>query len=245
MIRIYRNIRFFLSFLAFLSLFCVPAFSNSNDGNPMGRSLESREMIEAINKIKDFQKDIYAIRATVYQKKKNPLLKKDIATEGTIILKKPNLLHWDITSPDKLTTIIDGKMMWVYHPDLKEVQRYSISEQYMAMQAVEFLLSIINMSVEDIGKRFDVFAYKQDNNLIFEMKAKSSMVARYLSAIYIWYREGEGVPYKFEVIGKKGDIATTEFRDVELNPPIKEKTFYFDIPAGVTITNTENEGRSY
>ncbi len=234
--------RYLFYFLAFAVYFTFPAFAdNANEVVSLGKPLDNKEMAEAVNRIKDIQKGIDSISATVYQRKKTPLLKKDILTEGAVTLKKPNLLYWDVAKPERITIIADGSIMWVYHPDLKEAQKYILSEQFMARQTMEFFSSAITMSIEEAGKRFDIAAYNSDNSFVFAMKPKSGIVKKYLSAIYIWYRHDEAVPYKFEVIGRNENATITELKDVKLNPSIKENAFRFDVPKDVTITNLENE----
>ncbi|MBI5047536.1 MAG: outer membrane lipoprotein carrier protein LolA [Deltaproteobacteria bacterium] len=240
---------FTISLLSIVCLFLFPSISISNsEDNPaesFGKPLEFKEMAEAIKRIQDVQKNIDIISASVHQKKRNPILKNEIETKGAITMKRPNLLYWDITEPERHVTIVDGKNMWVYQPDLKEARKYTLSEQFMARQAMNFFSSAMNMSTKEMEKNFDIAVYNPDGNLILEMKPKSSMVAKYLVAIHIWYKEGEAVPYKFEVIGKKGDTTITEFIDVVLNPSIKENLFHFDAPAGVNVTIIGNEGPSY
>lgn len=232
----------------FLPVFPAYADNNGTEGSLtalLGRPLQSQEIREVVNKIKDAQKGIDAISAVAYQRKKTPLLAKEIATEGTIILKRPNLLHWEVKRPERLTIIVDGKIMWIYHPDSQEAQKYILSEQFIARQAMEFFSSAMDMSLEEMGKRFDVAVYNPNTSFVFEMRPKSSMAAKYLTAVYIWYKNGEGVPYKFEVLGKNGNTTITELRDVVVNPSLKESLFYFDVPAEAIITNRENEGMGY
>lgn len=239
------SLHYYLLFtICSLLLFPVTSISSSEDNlaESLGKPLHAKEMAEAVNRLKDIQKDIDVISATIYQRRKNPQLKKDIETKGTITMKKPNLLYWDITKPARRIRIIDGKNMWVYQPDLKEARRYILSEQFALMQTMNFLSSTMNMSIKEMEKNFDIAVYNHDGNLIFEMKPKSSIVALYLTAIHIWYKEGEGVPHKFEVIGKNGDTAITEFTDVALNPSIKENLFHFDAPADVNVVTIGNEG---
>jgi outer membrane lipoprotein carrier protein len=40
---------------------------------------------------------------------------------GTVQLKKPYLLNWQILSPDQLQIVIDGKKVWHYDIDLEQV----------------------------------------------------------------------------------------------------------------------------
>lgn len=242
----YDKKNFLFYFLVFSVYFNPFAFAdNVGDIIFPGKPLDAREIAKTVNRIKDIQKGIDSISAAIYQKKKNPLLKKEILTEGTIVLKKPNLLFWDVTKPERISIIVDGKIMWVYHPDLKEAQKYVLSEQFMARQTMEFFLSALTMSFEETGKRFDIAAYNSDDSFVFAMKPKSGMVRKYLSDVYIWYKHNEGIPYKFEVIGKNENTTVTELKDIKLNPPVNENIFRFDAPEGVVITNIENEGRGY
>ncbi|HKZ46897.1 MAG TPA: outer membrane lipoprotein carrier protein LolA, partial [Thermodesulfobacteriota bacterium] len=154
-------LHYYLLFTVYcLLLFPFISISNSED-NPaesFGKPLHAKEMAEAVNRLKDIQKDIDVISAVVYQKKKNPLLKKEVETKGTITMKRPNLIYWDITKPERHITIIDGKNMWVYQPDLKEARRYILSEQFAARQTMNFFSSAMNMSIKEMEKNFDIAA---------------------------------------------------------------------------------------
>lgn len=241
-----------LFFIVCLLLFPFISISNSED-NPAeppiesigGKPLQAKEMTQALNRLKDMQKDIDVISADVYQRKKTPLLKNEVETKGQITMKRPNLIYWDITKPERRITIIDGKNMWVYQPDLKEARRYILSEQFAARQTMIFFSSAMSMSTKEMEKNFNIAVYSPGGNLILEMKPKSGIVAKYLTAIHIWYKEGEAVPYKFEVIGKRGDTTVTEFTDVALNPSVKENFFHFDAPADVTVVTIGSEGPGY
>lgn len=238
----------FTTALAVLFLFPYTVRSdNSKDISveSFGKPLSAKESSDIAKKLKDTQKSINAVSATIHQKKRDSTHQTETDSKGTVTIKKPNFLYLEIEKPERRITIIEGKTMWVYQPDLKEARKYILTEQLSAMQTMSFFFSAINISFNDIEKKFDISAYNLDGKYLFEMKPKSGLISRYLTAITILYEKGEAVPSKFEIIGKKGDTAITEFSDVVINPSIKESLFNFIAPSGVNVITIGNESPSY
>lgn len=204
--------------------------------------LSREEASAAIERIGELQKDINAITARAFQKKKTALTEREIDAEGTITLKKPNLLYWEVERPEKVIIVADGKRLWVYHPSLKEVQRYLLSGDMAARSTMEFFSSSMAMTIEKLEKKFEVVVYHPSESYVFELRPRSKIAMKHLSAIYIWYREKDGIPVRFEVIGQKDSRTVTTFNDISINPEIADGLFHFEVPKGVRITNEdENE----
>ncbi|MFQ5901088.1 MAG: outer membrane lipoprotein chaperone LolA [Thermodesulfobacteriota bacterium] len=231
-----------LSAIIFI-FFIFPTFVNSQETSFAlpEQSLNKEDATLAIERIKELQKDIEAITARVSQKKSSKLTEKDIETEGTITLKKPNLLYWEVEIPERVIIVVDGKRLWVYHPALKEVKRELLSRNVAARYTMDFFSSSMEMSIEKLEKRFEVAVYHPSDNYVFELRPKSKIAAKYLTVIYIWYREKDGVPVRFEVVGKKNNRTVTDLNKVSINPDIEKELFHFKVPEGVKIISEDKK----
>ncbi len=234
-------------FLLFYLFFLLsPAFSAEKarqDGAPpvQGRRLNDKEAAEAFVKIKSLQEGLVAASANMRQTKTNPILKKPLVSEGTVLLKKPNLLRMEVKRPEHTLTVVDGKVMWVYLPGVKEAQKYVLSEQLMANQAVKFFSSSMNVSLEELGKKFKVEVFEDSGVYVVDLAPSAGMAAKFISKIRIYFRDGSPLPFKHEIIGKKGNLTVMEFTDTVLNPSIAPGAFTFALPDGARITNTFDE----
>tara|TARA_B100000315_G_scaffold211919_1_gene209000 strand:- start:796 stop:1530 length:735 start_codon:yes stop_codon:yes gene_type:complete len=206
-------------------------------GQPLGRE----EAIFAIERIRELQKDIKVITAKVFQRKRTRFTKNDIVSEGTITLKKPNLLYWKVESPERIIVVVDGKRFWLYHPELKEVQRHFLAQNMAARFSMDFFSSSIKVSLKELEKKFKVAIYSPPGIYLLELKPRSKFTAKYLSKISIWYRKEDGVPVRFEVTGQKNNYTVTTFKKISINPKIEKGLFDFIVPEGVEIINEDED----
>lgn len=77
-----------------------------------------------------FTQDIISSDFTVLQRQR-----------GKVKLKKPNLLNWEILSPEHSQIIIDGKYIWYYEPDLNQVIVKDLQQQSAQNILIQLLLN--------------------------------------------------------------------------------------------------------
>lgn len=221
---------------AMLSLI-VPLASAADSTPDLGLPLDSAEAKAAIERLKEIQSGIDTLVAYVRQKKVIPLLVQDINTEGKILLKKPNLLRWEIQRPEELLVVIDGKVLWQYRPQAEEATKLILSQNTAARYTMELFFSTMNLSLDGDGlsKRFSVAVYMVSDSTVISLKPKSIIAGKYLNHILIWINTREGTPEKFEVEGRKGSVTITEFSDVKVNKEVKDDAFKFLPPKGVRV----------
>ena len=206
-----------------------------------GALLSPGDEDDAFKKIKALQQGVDAVSARIIQTKQNPLLAGQSHSSGVILLKKPNLLRLTLTEPEQITTVVDGDYIWIYRPDKREAQQYRLSEDYARAQAIKFMANIISFSMTEIERRFTVAAYREVDGYLFEMTPKSGVMARFLTRVTFFFKDGGPVPVWFEVVGRQGASTVTEFKDVVINPVMDKGAFQFTPAKGVRITNLKDE----
>ncbi len=221
-------------------------------GDLPGRLLgevESRAVIEVLS---TQHAGIETLSAVTLQRRTSPLLAEEIVTEGVIVLKKPNLLRWDIEQPSRLVIAVDGTAMWIYHPDKKEAEKRVLSDDVVARYAMEFFSSTMNLSIERLSKRFFVEIYKGEggesktgSSIILKLRPRSKMAARHLDSIAIWYREKDGSPERMTLRSRNKAVTTTEFKEVELNVAVGAEKFALALPGDVLITGLMEEDEDF
>jgi outer membrane lipoprotein-sorting protein len=227
------NVFLFLS-LFFILLVCTFSVHASNNALEEISADEKQKIFEKINAI---QKDIHSICASISQEKHLTILKKKMHIEGTVMVAKPNMLRWEILKPEKSITVIDGETMTVYHPEIKEAQVHTLSENLIASNAMGFFIAFMSGSLHEMEKKFTVNILRKDGELIFDLIPLSRMVSRYVSSITIYYDAGTGLPQKFDVLTPKGDKIITKLTNIKTNLELKPETFKIKLPDDVWITN--------
>ena len=203
--------------------------------------LSKGETLLAIEKIQGLQENIDSFKARVFQNKKTNLFREEINTVGDITVKKPNLLYWEVEKPEKAIIVVDGEKIWIYHPELKEVQRLFLSQNFTARYAMKFFSSSIKETLKRIEKKFHLVVYDDSVNYLLELKPRSKLTKKYLSLIHIWIRKKDGIPVRFETMGKKKSHTVTIFKNVTINPKIEKDLFLFKIPKGVKVLSEDED----
>lgn len=202
---------------------------------PQEVSAEERQKI--LEKFKILHKDMHSIFSSVTQEKRLAALKKKVFVEGTVLMAKPNMLKWDIVKPVRSVTVIDGETLTVYHPDSKEAQVYTLSENFIARNSMSFFSTIMSGDLNEIQEKFSVTIFRMDDEVVFNLVPMSKMVRRYVSAIVIHYDAATGLPKDFELSTPKGDKTVTRLTNIKVNPELKPETFRIRLPGDVSITN--------
>lgn len=206
-----------------------------------GERLSAQELTQVFKNIRTLQDGVTSVTARIRQTKTSPLLTGAVVTDGSIMLKKPNLLRLTVFAPDNVVTVVDGQYLWVYRPDKHEAERRRLSEDYGAAQAVKFLSNILSFSPDEIERRFNLTGYKDADGYVFEMTPKSEVMAKFLSRITFSFKEGGPVPYRFEVTGKADASTVTDLSDIKINPAADDGAFSFTLPRNARITNLQDE----
>ncbi|MBI5885426.1 MAG: outer membrane lipoprotein carrier protein LolA [Deltaproteobacteria bacterium] len=247
-----RRSRCFIKLLCIVLVFIVASSTavaaavaghdvDSSPSYPPLARLSPAEAQEAFKKLGALQRGVESVSAHIVQTKRNPLLAGGTASAGVLILKKPDLLRITISTPEQVTTIVDGTYMWVYRPLKKEAERHRLSNDYAAAQAIKFLANIMEFSIPEIEKRFSVSVYGAKGGYLFEMTPISGIMAKFLARVTFAFREGSAVPDRFEVVGREGASTVTELKDVVINPAPDKGAFLFTPARDVRIIDLQDE----
>ncbi|MGO9614613.1 MAG: LolA family protein [Dissulfurispiraceae bacterium] len=234
-----RDVSSFFAFSLLTTLLLLGTFLPSRpctaNNSLQGVSAVERQGILA--KFKLLHENMLSIYASVSQEKQLAALKKKVVVEGTVTMAKPNMLKWDVDKPEKSITVIDGETMTVYHPDIKEAQVYSLSEDLIARNTMSFFSTAISGDLAEMEGKFSVSIFRDDDEVIFRLVPTSKIVGRYLSAVVIHYDEKTALPKGFEMSTPKGDKTITRLSNIKVNPELAPGAFQLKMPRDVWITN--------
>jgi outer membrane lipoprotein carrier protein len=96
---------------AFLLLLCAPLVAHA-------QSLD-----EVVNGVEATYGKITDLRAEFSQVARNKSLGQDIKADGIVLLKKGGKMRWDYKSPAPQQIVSDGTSLWVYTPELNQVNK--------------------------------------------------------------------------------------------------------------------------
>ena len=198
-------------------------------GQPAPDQPKVSDVDRLIDGVQDRYSQVTDFKARFTQTVKRKHLPRPRTNKGKVFFKRPGMMRWDYTSPEKVYYISDGDILWSYQPEDKLAYRMTVKESEL-YQALKFLFG-----QGELRKEFNVSLGEEKGG-----QAQLILDPRVAQSNYKQIR--------LFVDPKTFDIKTTELVDPldnvsrvtfdkvtydKLNP----KAFTFKPPAGVRVEN--------
>ncbi|MDO8447105.1 MAG: outer membrane lipoprotein chaperone LolA [Deltaproteobacteria bacterium] len=85
---------------------------------------------DVVSKVENNYKNIVAFRGSFNQTATLKTLNKAQQAQGDIFYKKPNKVKWQYMSPTEQEIISDGKTIWMYFPENRQVYIYDLTDTF-------------------------------------------------------------------------------------------------------------------
>ena len=190
-----------------------------------GTEVLGEERAQFLEKMREQQQRIQSVRATVVQRKRNPLLKEEAVSEGTLLYQRPNRLRWEVITPQRTIILVDGYTLLTYRPDRQEAERRDLRDDFASRAAVEFLTAAMDLDLAEIEKRFQADVLREVEGTVLRLTPRSPLVAQVVASATISLPDGDAVPRRIVVTGQKGDRTETTLSQVTINPALPGDAF--------------------
>lgn len=181
---------------------------------------------EGSAKLHHFFNSLTTLQAKFEQSVLNQEHSQAIRSQGTFFLQRPNKFRWDYSEPEAQQIVADGRQVWLYDPDLKQV---SVQGQESALQGTPAMLLISGDPVENSFEVIDIGQRQGMDWVELIPKDDESQFVRVLLAFV-----GNDLR-RMEMADKFGQVTRFQFYDIEHNPTFKSTFFQFVPPRDVDI----------
>jgi outer membrane lipoprotein carrier protein len=188
----------------------------------------ARELQQKYDRVKDFTADFV-------HDYEGGVLKKKASERGTVQIRKPGMMRWDYTAPEKKEFVSDGHKIYSWIPADKQVMISSVPPDDQATTAVLFLAGKGNLTrdftvsysggapADVIALRLDPRRTQGDYDWLILVVDKRTMQIRGLTAA-----------------DQQGGRSTFTFTNYRENTGLSEKVFEFKIPRGADVIYTDS-----
>jgi outer membrane lipoprotein carrier protein len=152
-------------------------------------------------------------------------------SEGTVQVKKPGLVRWDYTKPDKRTLYLEGTTLWIWRPEDQQAQVKRDFGGDQLSSAFTFL-----WGKGDLLKEFTPKAVKTPAGLpagdALELTPQKPApgVARLLFVV-----GKDGQVLASVVTNPQGDVNQMVFGDAKIDQGLPDALFHFEPPKGAYV----------
>src|SRR6266851_9315087 len=147
-------------------------------------------------------------------------------SQGTVQMKKPGLVRWDYEKPEKRTLFVEGKTLWIWRPEDKEVQVKRNFGGDQLSSAFTFL-----WGKGDLLKEFSAKAVPPQKDLppgdTLQLDPLKP-VAGVAKLLFVVGKDGRVLASV--VTNPQGDVNQIVFSDAKVNQGLADSIFHFEPP---------------
>lgn len=201
-----------------------------------GRST-GQELDQVVAGVEATYGKITDLRAEFSQAAYNRSLGQDIKAEGTVYLRKGGKMRWDYKSPSPQQIVSDGASLWVYTPELNQVNKGS-APKALAGPAGSFLAGLGRVR-QEFTVRFLNPANRTDaaGRPVLDLmpKAPTPLLTRLVLSI----DPKDHVVRQAVLYDQFQNTVTMTFTKVTINPGLADTLFVFTPPPGAAVVPLE------
>jgi outer membrane lipoprotein carrier protein len=148
------------------------------------------------------------------------------SSEGYVRIARPRQFKWVLSSPYPQTIVTVGDRLYVYDPDLQQVQVKPVADALAGTPALVLL-----GTAAEIEAQFEVKYEDADGRELFALTPKDP------AAVYTEIRMTFSAKrlVRIEIVDSLGQLTDVNFHNLEVNQPISPGEFEFTVPPDADV----------
>ena len=159
------------------------------------------------------------------------LMKKPIVSSGRVWFQPPNKFRREAGGNSPSLTVSDGHQLWIYYPNFKSAERYSIGSRSPLDSIIAAINSALNL--ENVEITFDITGAKIDNGYELALIPRTPAMKRIFQKLNLRIN-GSLRAERTEMLQVSGDRIVTSYSN-QTRAPVPPSTFEFTPPPGTDI----------
>ena len=160
------------------------------------------------------------------------LMRKPIVNSGKVWFQPPNKFRREVKGSSPSLTVSDGQQLWIYYPNFKSAERYSLGKRSPLDSVIASINSALNL--ENIENTFHITATRAGDGYELELTPRTASMKRAFQKLNLRINnklKAEGT----DMLQPNGDRIVTVYAN-QTRAPIPASTFEFTPPPGTDIT---------
>ena len=214
--------------LLILSILSAAQAPQSQSAAEVARNLQRRYDL-----VRDFSADFEHI----YE---GGVLKRKLAERGTLLVKKPGMMRWTYTSPEKKEFVSDGRTLYSYVPQDRQVVVSTVPSADEASSAAMFLAGKGDIR-RDFVASFALVSGLAASDVALELVPRTPQ-RDYERIVLVLDRASLKIR-RLVTADSQGGTSTFVFTKLRENIGLPDKAFAFTIPRGVDVVTDARRDR--
>jgi chaperone LolA len=185
-----------------------------------------------IARLQEHRAKFPSLTADFSEEKTTRLLQKPLVTGGTIAFSAPVLFRREVKGANPSLTICDGKQLWIYYPNFKEAEHYTLGQHSFFDDSFAALTAGLNF--QNIAAYYRYDAFKEASGYRLALHPKTSGLKRILRELTVWITDDYLIA-KTEAALPKDDRVVTTYKNQRAQP-VPASSFDFKPPSDAHVT---------
>ena len=202
-------------------LFALPSVSQAA---PLSQS-ETQDLVRRMQTINESKP---SIQANFLEERHTAILKEPVRNEGKIWAVLPNKIRREIRGNTPSATVIDGKKMVVYYPNLKEEEMYDLEKRPMLQDSLRALTT--GLDLQQVNSFYNVEAAKDGGAYRITLTPKAAAVSKVVKWVSLTVDQNL-LPSQVELETARGDKMAIRYSNIH-HKSIPDSMFQLTPPPG-------------
>src|SRR6266581_2558140 len=160
------------------------------------------------------------------------LMKKPVVSSGKVWFQPPNKFRREVKGNSPSLTVSDGHQLWIYYPNFKSAERYSLGKRSPLDSAIAAINSALNL--ENVENTFHITGTKIDGGYELDLTPRTASMKRVFQKMTLRINSNLQAE-RTDMLQPNGDRIVTSYSN-QTRAPLPPSTFKFTPPPGTDIT---------
>jgi chaperone LolA len=215
-----------LSTLCICLLSALPALAQGEPFSPAA-------VKDLLQHIREKRASAPNVQADFQEERVLHFMNKPVTDSGKVWFQAPNKFRREVKGSAPSVAVSDGNQLWIYYPNFKSAERYSLGKRSSIDAAIAALDTALNLG--DVEGTFHVTGSKMRDGYELVLTPRSASMKRMFEKFDVQLNSDLLVT-RTEMFQPDGDRIITDYSN-QSRAPIPASTFEFKPPPGTQITN--------
>ena len=188
---------------------------------------------EIVRRLQKKYEETVDLTADFVQETEVKALGKKVGYTGRVYFKKPSRMRWDYSAPKGQTIVADGKFLWFYQPEEKQVIKTPLDSGFRPSLPVSFLVGLGNLE-----KDFLIQLLPEDEKVQGDqLKAVPRLGDSGLGELELVVDRKSSEIVEARIKDLAGNLTRIRLSHHQRQVGIKETLFRFKVPTGVDVVD--------
>jgi outer membrane lipoprotein carrier protein len=213
---------------AVLLLFLLVSFTNGVKAEP----LSPTDVKTLLERIREKRAAAPSMQADFQEQRKIHLLDEPIHGSGKIWFQAPNKFRVERKGNAPSITVSDGQQLWIYYPNFKSAERYSLAKRSPLDAAISAITTALNL--ENVEHTFRITGEKSEKGYDLELTPRNPSMKRIFQKLLL-HLGNDLFAERTDMLQANGDRIVTTYENTG-HTAIPPAQFEFTPPPGTEVS---------